>query len=114
MSTVRSRQTLRYLLVESQESATEEALAFVGDGAVQARAGHEVTLFLVQGGVSLALGDRPELADFLDAGGRLLADRFSLDQRGIAASALRPETIPAEMDEIARLVLDPAVRTVWH
>ncbi|MGW3040429.1 hypothetical protein ACWC9T_10335 [Kitasatospora sp. NPDC001159] len=114
MSTVLHRQALRYLLVESQESATEEALAFVGDGAVQARAGDEVTLFLVQGGVSLALGDRPELLDFLDAGGRLLVDRFSLDQRGIVAAAVRPEAVPTEMDEIARLVLDPAVRTVWH
>ncbi|MFB8237911.1 hypothetical protein ACFC58_15310 [Kitasatospora purpeofusca] len=114
MSTVLRPQALRYLLVESQESATEEVLAFVGDGAVQASAGHEVTLFLVQGAVSLALGDRPELGAFLDAGGRLLVDRFSTDQRGIAAEALRPEAVPSGMDAVARLVLDPEVRTVWH
>ncbi|MER6300588.1 hypothetical protein ABT247_13590 [Kitasatospora sp. NPDC001539] len=113
MSRVLRREALRYLLVESQESATEEALAFVGDGVAQARGGHEVTLFLVQGGVSLALGHRPELSDFVEAGGRLLVDRFSVDQRGISA-ALRPDAVPVEMDAIARLVLDPEVRTVWH
>ncbi len=81
----------KYLLIESRDvfdskdSAPYHALA-----ASLARDGNEVTLFLVQNGVLTA---RPNtqagsLTDAIKAGVTVLADDFSLRERGIAAGRL--------------------------
>ncbi|QKW22404.1 DsrE family protein [Kitasatospora sp. NA04385] len=105
---------LRYLLVESRSASHGAALAFLRDAAVQSGEGHDVTLFLVQDAVSLALGGTPEIDGFLAAGGRLTVDRFSLDQRGIRPDAVLAAAAPVGMEDVAELVLDRDVRVVWH
>ena len=66
-------------------------------------------------GVTFALpGTDAETDRYLNAGGRLAADRFSLIQRGIAEEALRPQARATDMDEVAGWVLDPDIRVVWH
>ena len=105
----------RYLLIESQGPGAPHDAGFRRDAVVQAETGRPVLLFLVQDGVTFALpGTDAETDRYLNAGGRLAADRFSLIQRGIAEEALRPQARATDMDEVAGWVLDPDIRVVWH
>lgn len=103
-----------YLLIESRSESSDidysskMASQLVGHG-------HGVTLFLVQNGVLRAR--RGAKASGLDAaasaGVKLLADDFSLRERGIGADQLRAQITPAPLetvvDELAR-----GAKAMWH
>ncbi|MFF2546341.1 hypothetical protein ACFVUY_27780 [Kitasatospora sp. NPDC058063] len=104
-----------YLLVESQGHSAPQEAGFRRDALAQAEAGRPVLMFLVQDGVALALpGSDATLDDFQRAGGRLVADDFSLTQRGLDGRALRPTVRVTGMGEMAEWMLDPDVKVVWH
>ena len=93
----------KYTLIASRDTfecrEAEKYLALAGD---LKRGGNEVTLFLVQNGV---LGARrsagsAELAKLAETGVTVLADSFSLRERGITPSRLAPGVRPAELDVI--------------
>jgi hypothetical protein len=75
----------------------------------------EVTFFLVQNGVMAArIGASDAGLDGILGGKvRVLADDFSLRERGIAAADLRPPVRPAAIDAVADLLAD-GVRAIWH
>ena len=105
----------RYLLIESSspwESGT--AAEFYRLARDLAGQGHEITLFLVQNGVLAARAGAREagLAD-LATRARILADDFSLRERGIAAADLRPPVRPAAIETVVDLLADGA-RAIWH
>ncbi|HET6372830.1 MAG TPA: DsrE family protein [Candidatus Polarisedimenticolia bacterium] len=98
----------KYLLVESRDpfewkdSATYHALA-----ADLAKAGNQVTLFLVQNGVLTA---RPStqaasLTAAMQSGVEVLADEFSLKERGIPSDRLvvgvKPSPLDVVVDQLA-------------
>ena len=78
-----------------------------------ARAGNGVTVFLVQNGV---LPARPSMAsqnllELLNAGVTVLADEFSLAERGIDKPIPGVEVVA--IDRVVALMADGA-KTMWH
>jgi sulfur relay (sulfurtransferase) complex TusBCD TusD component (DsrE family) len=105
-----------YLLIASRDPYThtgarrcyELASALAGEG-------NRVTLFLVQNGV---LPARPgpgsaELLDLSRRGVRVLADEFSLRERGIANGALAAGVEPAPLELVIEALEDGA-KALWH
>ncbi|GAA2244895.1 hypothetical protein GCM10010232_34910 [Streptomyces amakusaensis] len=104
-----------YLLVESQgRYAGPGSRDFLGDAERLAAAGHTVTVLLIENGVTDGVGTGSDAVErLLEAGARVWADGFSLEQRALAA-LLRPGVRQVGMDEVAEQLLRPAVQGVWH
>ena len=106
----------RYLLIESRDPFDSGDTRFCCDLATQlAAARHEVTLFLVQNGVLPARsGTRSDALERLSgAGVRVLADSFSLRERGIDDNRLAAGIAVAEL-EIVIDALAEGARVLWH
>jgi hypothetical protein len=106
----------KYMLIESRDPFDSNDVAFsyeLATGLV--KAGHEVTLLLVQNGVLPAR--RGAKADGLTAvmktGVKVLADDFSLSERGIDRSRLLAGVEPAAID-VAVDHLAAGHKTLWH
>jgi hypothetical protein len=106
----------KYMLIESRDPFDSNDVAFTYELASGlARAGHEVALLLVQNGVLPARrgADADGLARVLAAGVRVLADEFSLRERGIPderlAAGVAPTPIEVVVDHLAA-----GHRTLWH
>ncbi len=105
-----------YLLIESRDPFDSNDVQFTTELATGlAQAGNTVTVLLVQNGVLPArAGAKADgLVALLNAGVTVLADDFSLVERGIAPARLRPGVTPAPID----VVLDHMAaghKTLWH
>jgi hypothetical protein len=105
-----------YLLIESRDPLESGDVPYFYDLAASlSRGGTPVTLFLVQNAVLPAR--RGAAATGLEAAARsnvkVLADEFSLRERGIALDRLAPHITPASID----VVIDQLVegrKTLWH
>jgi predicted peroxiredoxin len=105
----------RYLMIESREPAESAAVLEHYELAAElAVRGNDVSLFLVQNGVlpvrQGALSDT--LARATARGVKLLADDFSLRERGIAAP-LAAGAKPTPIDVVVERMLDGS-KVVWH
>ena len=106
----------RYLLIESRDPFDSNDTGFCRDLATQlAAAKNEVTLFLVQNGVLPARsgarsGDLTKLAG---AGVRVLADSFSLKERGIDEKGLASGVAAAPLDVVLDALAEGA-KVIWH
>lgn len=106
----------RYLLIESRDPFDSgDAERFYAMASDLRRAGHDVTLFLVQNGV---LPARPcarsaALTALADSGVQVLADDFSLDERGIARDGLATGIAAAPLDTVVD-GLAAGDKTIWH
>ena len=105
-----------YLFIESRDPFENNAVARQYELAANlVKDGNKVTLFLVQNGV---LPARPGacsqmLATTAHAGVQVLADEFSLRERGIDAHALADGVKPAPLD----IVIDQLAegrKALWH
>jgi len=106
----------RYLLIESLDPfESKDVEQYQGLAASLARAGSEVTLFLVQNGVLAARrGARPSvLTELAEQRVEVLADDFSLRERGIPASRLAPGVASAPLDVVIDRLAD-GWKTLWH
>jgi hypothetical protein len=104
----------KYMLIESRDPFESNDVAFSYDLAIGlAKAGNQVTVLLVQNGVLAARrGARAEgLAAVLHAGVTILADDFSLAERGIArlTAGIEPAPIDVAVDHLAA-----GHKTLWH
>jgi intracellular sulfur oxidation DsrE/DsrF family protein len=105
-----------YLLIESRDpfdSADVPAFWELAQGLV--RDGNQVTLFLVQNGV---LPARPSarsdaLAALARAGVEVLADEFSLRERGIQTDRLASGVKSAKLDVVLDQ-LEQGRKALWH
>ncbi|WP_431782930.1 hypothetical protein [Streptomyces chumphonensis] len=104
------------LLVQSDDPAhSPGGERFVEDALHLAAAGHRTSLFLVDNAVFAALpGALPRVADFLGAGGHVLVDAFSAQQRSLTPDDLLAQARTVEMDDLAARLLDPQTKVVWH
>lgn len=105
-----------YLLIESRDPYESNDVSYYYDLAKGlAQAGNNVTLFLVQNGVLPArLGARADgLAELADGGVTILADEFSLRERGIAAGKLTSGVAAAPLDDIIDHMAAGS-KTIWH
>lgn len=105
-----------YLLVDTEGTwAGPGCERFVEDGCGLAKAGHMVTLFLVENGITAAVAAASSaVAGLVSLGGRVWVDRFSLAQRGFTPEDLAPCVEPVAMDLVAQRLLEPTVQVVWH
>ncbi|HEX2736280.1 MAG TPA: DsrE family protein [Polyangiaceae bacterium] len=106
----------KYLLIESRDPFESNDTAFAYELATGlAGAGNEVTLFLVQNGVLPARnGARADgLLAVMKAGVKVLADDFSLAERGIGNARLRAGITPAPIETVVDH-LEQGHKTLWH
>src|SRR5262245_295021 len=106
-----------YVLIESRDPFESGDSRFVPDTAAALRArGHAVTIFLVQNGVfGSRIGARgSELPRLARAGVSVLADDFSLRERGIDPGEIAPGVREATIDTLVDLVMGPTTKTLWH
>jgi hypothetical protein len=105
-----------YLLIESRDPFASGDVGFCQDLARRLVAGGDrVTLFLVENGVLPARSGAasPGLSELAQAGVEVLADDFSLRERGIPRDRLRAGVKPAAID----LVIDrlaAGCKAIWH
>jgi hypothetical protein len=106
-----------YLLVESRDPFESADVPYYYDLAADlARKGHAVTLFLVQNGVLPArAGSKSEEAvgRLAKAGIEVLADEFSLRERGIPHARLAAGVEAAPLDRVIEL-LGQGRKALWH
>lgn len=106
----------RYLLIESRDPFdSNDVPNYYGLARDLAREGNEVTMFLVQNGV---LPARPgarsgELERLIQAGVRVLADEFSLRERGVPADGLVKGVDAAPLDVVVD-ELEAGTKAIWH
>jgi sulfur relay (sulfurtransferase) complex TusBCD TusD component (DsrE family) len=105
-----------YLLIESRDVFEHASVAQQLDLAKELKqAGNDVTVFLVQNGVLPARGGQRSkgLSDLVDQGIAVLADAFSLRERGISSDKLARGIKNAELD----VVIDRMAagdKVLWH
>ena len=106
----------KYLLIASRDPfESQDVRAFYDLAASLAREQNQVTLFLVQNGV---LGARAGehgsvLAELTRAGVEILADDFSLRERGIHEGRLAAVVAPVALDVVIDR-LGEGRKTLWH
>jgi predicted peroxiredoxin len=106
-----------YVFIESRDPFESRDTQFLAETVSSLRQrGHEVTVFLVQNGVLAARrGARnSHLPPLEQAGVRLLADDFSLRERGIATAELSGGIGEAGIDALADLLAQAGVKAIWH
>ena len=106
----------RYLLIESQDPFESRDVAYLnGLAEALAKDGAQVTLFLVGNGVLPARpGAHSDMLSALSrAGVRVLADDFSLRERGIKADRLIAGVTPSPIDTVIER-LAAGDKAIWH
>lgn len=106
----------KYLLIESRDPFDSNDVANYYDLAANlVKEGNEVTLFLVQNGVLPARpGERSDgLAQTARAGVQVLADEFSLRERGIGAGRLTDGVSAAPLDTVIDQLAEGR-KALWH
>ena|SRR5215469_11886730 len=105
-----------YLLIASRDPfAYAEVGRFYELSATLHREGHAVTLFLVQNGVLPARrgAHSGSLSRLAREGVQVLADEFSLRERGILSACLADGVAPAPLDFVIDTLAHGA-KTLWH
>lgn len=106
-----------YVFIESRDPFESRDTQFVEETATALKKrGHEVTVFLVQNGV---LASRQTIRDsalsrMADAGVTLLADDFSLSERGIQTAALQPGVQSTSIETLVVALVEENTKAIWH
>lgn len=106
----------KYLFIESRDRFDSNDVGFCHDLSRRlAQRGDDVTLYLVQNGVFSA---RPsvgadELSKLASSGVAVLADAFSLRERGMVETKLAPGVKPASLDVVIDRLAEGA-KALWH
>jgi len=107
----------RYVFIESRDPFESRDARFVVDTATALKQrDNEVTVFLVQNGVlacrkNAAGSHLPQLAK---AGVALLADDFSLRERGIEPREMTTGIQPSSIDTLVDLLARENTKAIWH
>src|SRR5262245_60084071 len=104
-----------YLFVESRDPFESRDTSFIGDTAKDLKQrGHDVTVFLVQNGVFAARKSKCSISALADAGVRVLADDFSLKERGIESADLALGIQPAPIETLVEALVQEKTKAIWH
>jgi sulfur transfer complex TusBCD TusB component (DsrH family) len=106
-----------YVFIESRDPFESRDTPFVTQTAASLRqSGKEVVVFLVQNGVLGARKDAriSEIPQLAEAGVTLLADQFSLDERGIGQQELSQAIRRSSIEELVDLLLKEKTKAIWH
>jgi len=107
----------QYVFIESRDQFDPMDGGFVANTASALRErGCAVTVFLVQNAVlatrQYAYGSR--VGQLAAKGVTVLADDFSLRERGIEPSELAAGVQPAPIGQLVDLMVQPDAKTLWH
>ncbi|GIW41185.1 MAG: hypothetical protein KatS3mg076_1762 [Candidatus Binatia bacterium] len=106
----------QYLLIESRDPFEwNDVRYFYALARDLAAAGHAVTLYLVQNGVLPARREAKcdELRRVVEAGVEVLAEEFSLRERGIPADCLLPGVRTAPLEVVIDRLAE-GHKALWH
>lgn len=107
----------QYVFIESRDPFDSPDTGFVADTATALRErGRAVTVFLVQNGVLAARASArgSHLRRLAEAGVSVLADDFSLRERGIDADELSADVTPSSIGTLVDLMVRPDTKALWH
>jgi predicted peroxiredoxin len=105
-----------YVLIESRDPFESRDTEFVEQTALTIKErGHRVTVFLLQNGVFAARSrTTARLQRLIDAGVILLADDFSLRERGIEAADLAHGVNESGINSLVDTITQPNTKAIWH
>src|ERR1700726_1666912 len=106
-----------YLFIEARDPFASRDTEFLERTAIALKQrGHGVTVFLVQNGVLSARKSPRDgyLSRLAGAGVTLLADDFSLSERGIQTAELQPSIQPSGLETLVDALLEENTRAIWH
>ena len=104
-----------YVLIESRDPFESRDTEFVEQTAIALKErGHAVTVFLVQNGVFAARKTTGRLRRLAEAGVTLLADDFSLHERGIQPDELAPGIEASGIDRLVMAIAQANTKAIWH
>ncbi len=107
----------RYVFIESRDPFESNDAQFVPETATALKqCGHEVTVFLVQNGALAARRNarHSHLPQLAAAGIKLLADDFSLRERGIATGELSDGIQTSTIEALVDLLVQENTKAIWH
>ena len=107
----------RYLFIESRDPFESRDTQFVEETATALKQrGHDVTVFLVQNGVLAARRNGREnyLTRLASNGVALLADDFSLRERGIQTAELVPGIQQSNIETLVDALIQENTKAIWH
>ena len=106
-----------YIFIETREPFSSTDTHFVADTAIELRQnGHDVTVFFVQNGVlALRKTATPSSVSLLvQAGIKLVADSFSLCERGLLSDERSDGVRPADIGTLVDLLVQGDTKALWH
>ena len=108
---------INYLFIETRDPFESKDVGFVVETAVALKQrDNEVTVFLVQNAV-LAVRQKAtgsQLRELPKSGIRLMADEFSLHERGILIDELVSGTHISNLDSVVDMIARENTRVIWH
>ena len=110
----------KYLLIESRDPFEYGDVDYFCNMAGDlASAGNDVTFFLIQNGVLMSrqgVQGNPLASVLGGSSGRIqvVADDFSLKERGISSSSLGQGVKTSNVDSLVDLLMEDGVKAVWH
>lgn len=107
----------QYVFIESRDPFESSDTGFVADAAIALRErGREVAVFLLQNGVlaTRAAAQRGHVGRLVEAGVSVLADDFSLRERGIQAAELRPGIQTSGIEALVDALARENTKAIWH
>ena len=107
----------QYVFIESRDSFESNDIRFIAETALALKQrGHAVTVFLIQNGALAARRNAHGslLPHLVAAGVELLADDFSLRERGIVTAELCEGIRQTNIESLVDLLVTPGTKAVWH
>lgn len=106
-----------YVFIESRDPFESRDTRFVEETATDLeQRGHEVTVFLLQNGVlaSRQNASNSTLVRLAQAGVKILADDFSLLERGIVSAELVPGIQTSTIETLVDSLIQKDTKAIWH
>jgi sulfur transfer complex TusBCD TusB component (DsrH family) len=107
----------RYVFIESRDPFESNDAQFVTETATELkRRGHQVTVFLIQNGALAARRNArvARLRELAAAGIELLADDFSLRERGVTTAEMSDGVRESNIEALVDLLIQDETKAVWH
>ena len=106
-----------YIFIETRDPFDSRDTRFVEETAAALKnRRNNVTVFLTQNGVFACRrkADDPYLSGLIKAGVELLADDFSLSERGIGWEELHEGVRPASIEALVDALVQTDTKAIWH